>query len=386
LCTPPPAKFTLNAPLFGDEAGDWDPSSADLGRLLRTNPGNMTMLHFVTRLFVARKGSLKNKYVLAGIDPLTDTGGGGATFTVKRLPDSGMLSGRTIVENSLTESHRFYEESNKTVHLFPASGGLWDQGHCSYGLSTLSAGTEPNRTTTNISTCQSVSGTISGAAPCAAPDWCNITAYPTPWNAPGQQPLPSGVLHQPGPYASDVLLQNTFDGAHTNVVKLNPVIEVEIPFYANTRFELNELVFTNTTATQAHVVMWDQKSGSRLRPNAEASYLERYTIPGGDFALYYLANAPVICLNNCFKYLSAVTQPGPPTGTEGTIELVDYSKLKFLNGGRQEFSSYRVQAPGTGAYNSSLSRVYFYDVPEEAQDAGVLRTDGALFPAGVGLA
>jgi len=381
-CVPPPAKFTLNAPLTGDDSGEYDPAEENLGDMLRTNPGNLTMLHFVTRLFVARKGSLRNKYVLAGIDPavggVSKTNQGNATFTVKRLPDSGVITGRTIVGNSLTESHLTPAQANDVLHYFPASGGLWDQAYCCYGLSTVSSPGSPDRNTTAISTCQSVNGTVSGATPCPAPDWCNVTAFPQPWVS-----NPADVLHQPGPYASDVLLQNTFDGAHTNISKLNPVIEVEIPFYANTRFELNELVFNNTTATQAHTIMWDEAKGNQTRPQAEATFLERYTIPGGDFALYYLANAPLLCLNNALRYVSATVEPLAPI-TEATLSLVDYSALKYLNGGRQEFCAFRNPLSGTGAYSSSFSRVYFYDVPENSQDAGVVRTDGSLFPAGVG--
>lgn len=382
VCVPPPAKFTLNAPLRGDDAGDPDPAEENLGDLLRTNPGNLTMLHFVTRLFVARKGSLRNKYVLAGIDPavggVSKTNQGNATFTVKRLPDSGVISGRTSVGNDLSDCHRTAADANNTLHYFPASGGLWDQAHCCYGLSTVSSPGSSDRTTTAISTCQSVNGSVSGVNPCPAPDWCNLTAYPEPWLA-----ASTAALHQPGPFASDVLLQNTFDGAHTNISKLNPVIEAEIPFYANTRFELNELVFTNTTATQAHAIMWDESKGNQTRPQAEATFLERYTIPGGDFALYYLANAPLLCLNNSLRYVSATIQPLAPI-TQQQLSLVDYSALKYLNGGRQEFCAHRDGVSGTGAYSSSLSRVYFYDVPENAQDAGVVRTDGTLFPAGVG--
>jgi hypothetical protein len=340
------------------------------------------MLHFVTRLFVARKGSLRNKYVLTGIDPavggLSKNNQGNATFTVKRLPDSGVISGRTIIGNDLTNSYRNPADANQTLHYFPASGGLWDQAHCCYGLSTLSAPGSPDRNTTSISTCQSVNGTVSGVNPCSAPDWCNVTAYPQPWLS-----NTADVLHQPGPYASDVLLQNTFDGAHTNITKLNPVIEVEIPFYANTRFELNELVFTNTTATQAHTIMWDEAKSNQTRPQAEATFLERYTIPGGDFALYYLANAPLLCLNNALRYVSATIEPLAPIA-DATLSLVDYSALKYLNGGRQEFCAHRDPLSGTGAYSSSFSRVYFYDVPENSQDAGVVRVDGSLFPAGVG--
>jgi hypothetical protein len=381
VCVPPPAKFTLNAPLRGDDSGEFDPAEEDMADMLRTNPGNLTMLHFVTRLFVARKGSLRNKYVLAGIDP--SVGGfskdhqGNPTFTVKRLPDSGVIQGRTIIDNTLTEHYRSFESANDVLHYFPASGGLWDQAHCCYGLSTVSASGSPDRTTTAISTCQSVNGTVSGVTPCAAPDWCNVTAYPEPWLT-----ATADNLHQPGPYASDVLLQNTFDGAHTNISNLNPVIEAEIPFYANTRFELNELVFTNTTAVQAHAIMWDEAKGNQTRPQAEATFLERYTIPGGDFALYYLANAPLLCLNNALRYVTATASPLPPGNP--VLSLVDYSALKYLNGGRQEFCAFRNPSSGTGAYNSSISRVYFYDVPENAQDAGVVRTDGTLFPAGVG--
>jgi hypothetical protein len=374
---PPPAKFTLNAPLTGDVSGDYDPAAENLDFLLRTNPGNLTMLHFVTRLFVARKGSLRNKYVLAGSDPSAGVDKSGNTLlTVKRLPDSGVISGRTIVGNDLTLSYDTPEQANKTLHYFPASGGLWDQAHCSYGLSTVPVSGSIDLLTTSLSTCQSVNGGVSGVNPCTAPDWCNVTAYPAPWTT-----VPSSDLHQPGHYASDVLLQNTYDGAHTNVSRLNPVVEVEIPFYANTRFELNELVFTNTTATQAHAIMWDQVRPNRSRPQAEAAFLERYTIPGGDFALYYLANAPLLCLNNALRYVSATTGAAIPAPG---LELVDYSTLKYLNGGRQEFCAFRQPAPGTGAFNSSLSRVYFYDIPEGSQDAGSVRTDGTLFPAGVG--
>jgi hypothetical protein len=334
-------------------------------------------LHFVTRLFVARKGSLRNKYVLAGSDPSAGVDKSGNTLlTVKRLPDSGVISGRTIVGNDLTLSYDTPEQANKTLHYFPASGGLWDQAHCSYGLSTVPVSGSIDLLTTSLSTCQSVNGGVSGVNPCTAPDWCNVTAYPAPWTT-----VPSSDLHQPGHYASDVLLQNTYDGAHTNVSRLNPVVEVEIPFYANTRFELNELVFTNTTATQAHAIMWDQVRPNRSRPQAEAAFLERYTIPGGDFALYYLANAPLLCLNNALRYVSATTGAAIPAPG---LELVDYSTLKYLNGGRQEFCAFRQPAPGTGAFNSSLSRVYFYDIPEGSQDAGSVRTDGTLFPAGVG--
>lgn len=349
---PPPSKVILNAPVDTPE-----PNEVDCANLLRVNPGRLTMLHFVTRMFVGRKGSLKNKYVLDGNRSLSGDAGT-QVLSVKRLSDSGVIDGRGYLTSTLNAVSNSL--SNAVTHYFPASGGLWDQASAKIGVAEIF-----DDNTGSIRRLQNINGYgATGALPSVAPNWCNETEYPL-----GSFGPLSGNL------SSDLLLSNFFDGAHVSTAKQQPVLEVEIPFYMNTRFLLNELVLNNTTAVSAHAVRYEDANRAS-RPNQEtACYVERYTVPGSDFALFYLANVPQILLNHTHVY---PTQVLDPVGVVKNI-LVPYPDLKYLAGARQPISAYRATGlPGGGAFNTIPCRTYYYDLPAAAIGAEMLSVPGNL--------
>jgi hypothetical protein len=64
---------------------------------LTTNPGNNLMLHFVSKMFLGRKGSLRNKYVVVGG---SSTASNSELLVAKRLPENNFLA--PVLSDTLT--------------------------------------------------------------------------------------------------------------------------------------------------------------------------------------------------------------------------------------------------------------------------------------------
>lgn len=355
----PAAKYTLAAPIITVPTTE---EQVDAAELLRVNPGKMTMLHFVTRMFIGRKGAINNKYVLDGNRTSTNVQGT-KIMSVKRLPDSGVLSGNTWVDNISAAQDR--EATTLVRNSMPAYGGYWSQASCRVFNST--SGTIAGILgVADLAEAQALNGSIqTGSSQVLPPNWFDPLSYPSDPNygASGLAQLAETVTK------SDLMMTNTFDGTHVTTSRQQPVIEVEIPFYVNSRFIKNDLVLNNTRGVQAHAVKYESVI---LNTNVQeasdergtVTYLERHVRPGKDFSLYYLANVPHIVLLGHFQYNTIY---GDPTNIEGVdTALASYSSLRYFCAGRQSESAYKnppayPSPPGSVAINSYPSDTYFYE-------------------------
>jgi len=337
----PPSKAMLNGPV------SLEPSETDRGKLLRVNPGQLTMLHFVTRLFIGRKGSIKNKYLLKNAFSLS--GSSNQIISCKRLSDNGIIDGRGCISGRTYAQDN--EESNEVNHYYPASGCLWDQAHCQYGISN---GALATFRVAFVRQFQNQSGyTQSGTNVAGAPNWFNRINYP------GSTQQIINTSHEW--MTNDRILGNTFDGLHVTTSPNQPVMEVEIPFYMNTRFILNDVVLNNTSGTTAHVVKFTEDVPDYPTMVHASPVVERFVAPGTDFALFYLANVPPIYINSNHLY------PSVAVYNNGIVEehLTPYGDLKFFAGSHQEQTAYETP-DGVKSFNSAPSRPYFYDLaPQE---------------------
>jgi len=351
---PPAAKFFLNAPNYEPEA------STDMADLLKVNPGELTILHFVTRMFIGRKGAIRNKYVLDGNTSL-DFSNGTQLMTVKRLSDSGVLNGNCYLSN--TESAQTINTINDVKFVYPCSGNMWNQASCR--IANGESGISYGNANEYLQRCQSVNGdTQTGASPCAAPNWYNPRAWPntSPY-------LYLNVLNN-AQTRGEMMLSNYYDGVHVTTTKQQPVAEVEIPFYVNTRFLQNDLVLTNTKASPAHCVMYEssQKDTTISGPGIHESkitYVERYVKPGSDFSLFYLANVPLIHL--CANHLYSTTVNDSPNQ-----HTASYSYLRYRCGARQSNSAFRTSASmpaGSSVFNTTGNDPYFFELHLDDQGA-----------------
>jgi hypothetical protein len=165
---------------------------------------------------------------------------------------------------------------------------------------------------------------------------------------------------------------NLFPGSEATVTSRQPILEVEIPFYENTRFEVVNNTTNNTSNVSAHSlsilqekertpgatnlqnVVYNTSNGTQLET---AATLERWVKPGADFALFYLLNAPTIYYNDKFVYRETVPayagdyaagwEAGPPK---------PYSDLQYIFANRSETSlpGYRI----VSLYNPTLGGSY----------------------------
>lgn len=339
----PPAKYLLNTPGFPDLGVDTSTS-------LRVNPGRLTMLHFVTRMFIARKGAIKNKYVMCSNNG-DNAAGGTPLMSVKRLSDSGVLDGKGYFGFRLFPQDGI--DSNEVIAQYPASGGLWDQAHCRIGIN--SPHDPQGLGIQEIRRCQNLNGfTQTGCDSIAAPNWFNRKVYPA------DQTPAAYAVPVPGELAGDYDLQNLFDGAHVTTLRQQPVIETEIPFYMNTRFILNDVVANNTSSVSAHCLKFDSVTAPGLHMQNEV--VERFVAPGADFALFYLANVPPLHLNARFPYTTVGLDPD---GVQ-TLVNADYGTLKYRLANRQEVAAFNDLIPPPGGNNSTIaSRNYFWSLLSE---------------------
>jgi hypothetical protein len=361
----PAGKFFLNAPNNSQE----DPT--DLAFLLKVNPGELTVMHMVTRMFIGRKGAVRNKYVLDGNSNAVVDPAGTQLMTVKRLSDSGVLAGNCYLTN--TASAQDVGDISTVNTVQPCSGNMWNQASCKFynGDSKVSYGAD----TWKLRKCQSLNGdTQSCAAPCAAPNWFNPLEYP----AAGPPIFSGGGGPQNAQTRGELMLANYYDGVHVTTTKQQPVIEVEIPFYLNTRFWHNNLVLTNTTASPAHAVLYESSTKFAIfdevpEHRAQITYVERYVKPGSDFSLFYLVNVPMIYLNTNHLY--------PTTNSSNAdIAFASYSYLRYRAPARQTTSAYRNLASiptNSNVYNTYPNDPYFFEMDLGAQGAPLAVPSGA---------
>jgi hypothetical protein len=375
----PSAKFTLNAPLTDLPVPD--ETYVDMAQLLRVNPGQLTMMHFVSRMFLARKGAIRNKYILDG-NTAPDNTRGTQIMSVKRLPDSGVISGTTYL-GSLGNPADVYnnattaEDTAAVRYSTPGFGGFWSQASCRIENATNASGTfgPPSQASVpNTVKAQALNGSLqTGASNSMAPNWFDPTDYPA---SPDYAPPLNSTTTVAGTVAkADLMMSNTYDGTHVTTALQQPVIEVEIPFYVNSRFVRNDLILNNTRGVQAHVLKYEThlETGETTDVVTEAStitYFERHVRPGSDFSLYYLANVPHIVMLGNFLYTTAVGNPN--TGSTYALDTASYGSLRYRAGGRQSTSAYRAAGVtpvpiGTSSLNSVPADPYFYDVSVQAQ-------------------
>jgi hypothetical protein len=366
----PAGKFWLNAPL--DQVPLPGAVYADSATLLKVNPGQLTMMHFVSRMFLARKGAIRNKYILDGNTAPEGTTGT-QIMSVKRLPDSGVISGNTYfggdVGSSLSNAQNALE-TTQVRYGMPAYGGFWSQASCRVENASSSTYTSVFGAP-NVAKAQALNGSMqTGTSNSEAPNWFNPLTYPAEGNYAPPLTQTTAVAGTVG--KSDLMMSNTYDGTHVTTSLQQPVIEVEIPFYVNSRFIKNDLVLNNTRGVQAHVLKYETHLRKTLGEDVvdEAStitYFERHVRPGKDFALYYLANVPHIVMLGNFRY-----QTVAGLGGEGTLTSCAYGSLRYRSACRQSTSAYR--EPGitpvpsnTGSINTYPQDTYFYDLPILAQ-------------------
>jgi len=361
----PSAKYTLAAPFTSVPTED---ATVDAAELLRVNPGKVTMLHFVTRMFIGRKGAINNKYILDG-NRTSSNVQGTKIMSVKRLPDSGVISGNSWRTN--TTAAQTVEETRDIRNAMPAYGGFWSQASCRVLNSTSDAvagivGISP------LLEAQALNGSIQGgASQILPPNWFDPTTLPGEpnYNAASLAALAQTTTN------SDLMMTNTFDGTHVTTSRQQPVIEVEIPFYVNSRFLKNDLVLNNTRGVQAHAVKYESvilntDTSELADERGTITYLERHIRPGKDFSLFYLANVPHIVLLGHFRYTTAVGDPTDPATV--AISQAAYASLRYFNAGRQSESAYKnppgaPTPPGSIAINTYPSDTYFYEQSIDAQ-------------------
>jgi len=355
----PAAKYTLAAPVLTVPT---ETEPVDTAELLRVNPGKVTMLHFVTRMFIGRKGAINNKYVLDGNRTSLNVQGS-KIMSVKRLPDSGVISGNSWTGNTTAAQTR--EDTLDVANAMPAYGGYWSQASCRVFNST-SAPIAGVNGVSGLAEAQALNGSIqTGAQQVLPPNWFDPLTYPSipDYGIPSLIQLANTVTK------SDLMMANTFDGTHVTTSRQQPVIEVEVPFYVNSRFIKNDLVLNNTRGVQAHAVKYESVFANTtpdefLDERGAITYLERHVRPGKDFSLYYLANVPHIVLLGHFTYNTIVGDPGGITPVD--TALASYSSLRYFSAGRQSESAYKnpplfPSPPGSVASNTFPSDTYFYE-------------------------
>lgn len=375
----PSAKFTLNAPLASLPVPD--DVYVNMADLLRVNPGQLTMMHFVSRMFLARKGAIRNKYILDG-NTAPDNTRGTQIMSVKRLPDSGVISGTTYIGSQGNPSDAYLnaqtaENTAGVRYSTPGFGGFWSQASCRIENASNASGTfgpVAPVSVPNTVKAQALNGSMqTGTSNSMAPNWFDPTDYPA---SPSYAPPIDATTTVAGTVAkADLMMSNTYDGTHVTTALQQPVIEVEIPFYVNSRFVKNDLVLNNTRGVQAHVLKYETHVETTdvsdiVEEASTITYFERHVRPGKDFSLYYLANVPHIVMLGNFLYTTAVGNP--LVGASYALDTAAYGSLRYRAGGRQSNAAYRAvgitPVPGnTSSLNSVPADPYFYDVSVQAQ-------------------
>lgn len=359
----PAAKYSLMAPIESEPTQEFP---VDTAELLKVNPGQLTMMHFVTRMFIGRKGAIMNKYILDG-NKTSSNVQGTKIMSVKRLPDSGVLSGNSWLGN--VDSAQDAEETNLSRVAFPAYGGFWSHASCRISNATSRSIAGVNGVSP-LTEAQALNGSIqSGASQIVPPNWFDPLVYPSRGDYTNITFLDDPMIK------SDLMMTNTFDGTHVTTSRQQPVIEVEIPFYVNSRFIKNDLILNNTRGVQAHAVKYESVRNyanvdELTDERGTVTYIERHVRPGKDFALFYLANVPHICLLSHFIY-NTIT--GSRSNGAEPLEVTDaaYGALRYWSACRQSESAYKPDVdpnfPASFSINSYPNDTYFYEQTIEAQ-------------------
>lgn len=394
---------------------------------LTTNPGNLTMLHFVSKLFLGTKGSIRNKYVVAGGD---SWGATSELMVVKRLPENHVLAPvvslyredySTTEPPSVNEGAIWSSNTPGTSDDFeynmswPACYNQWNQCFMSRPLSsditdyvaviadkyrqgeladsqlptyqvqgtqvveafkTLSEGVYNSAVNTLRHIAQKT------GADNVVPFLINANAWPYFNSAFSEWPptAPDGstqrVCPQPG---SDLRgaaassqqfplrcnLHNLFPGSVANSVRHQPVVEAEIPFYVNKRFNLIPQSLGNTSGCEAHSVYVAVKNdpanavrqqfdevpaGQQLSDNPVR--IERWVRPGTDFSLFYLLNVPTIYRNS--KWMIDGIPGEMPEATDFNLSdgRIPYGSLPIYAANRSETA-----LPGYRGVNQNYTTV-----------------------------
>lgn len=89
-------------------------------------------------------------------------------------------------------------------------------------------------------------------------------------------------------------LPSLFTGGEVSDLTVSPVLEVELPFYSNKRYE-NTRVTNGSSDYQSHVhrVLWSANTGAN-------SYMDRYVSVGEDFQLFLFQGCPPIFTGQVF--------------------------------------------------------------------------------------
>merc|ERR1712173_8534 len=215
---------------------------------------------------------------------------------------------------------------------------------------------------------QALNGSIQqGASQIVPPNWFDPFVYPSD---PNYDVAASNLAETMT--KSDLMMTNTFDGTHVTTSRQQPVIEVEIPFYVNSRFIKNDLVLNNTRGVQAHAVKYESvriytQASEQAEQRGSVCYLERHVRPGKDFALFYLANVPHICLLSHFRY-DTVTGDSEVGSDPLQTNNAAYGSLRYWSACRQSESAFRDFAIATSsAFNTYPCDTYFYEQLIESQ-------------------
>jgi len=423
----PPSKYVLDGPFSTSWPGPTETSGGsftdytplNVTHLLRVNPGTMTMMHFVSKMFLGRKGSIRNKYIVTGT--AKDTQGQNPLMVVKRLPPSNMSVPMEPVDVTASMTSWSDGAMNPDDYVsnyrWPVSGGKWNQAYFVRPILTDNsswwgrqvvnaegdntvlrpdwtvAGGVPAAAVQNalvqssnlfyaqmLHSCNSLDQSVSAGNIVPTQLSCNNWPYV---NRFGTDTLPVPPTkrkpeNDPGFEQTSRLLNltshtdNLFPGAEATVVVRQPVLEVEIPFYENTRFVVVNNTTNNTTNVSAHALSVLQErertpNGTNLPDptvppnyNSNASQLEtaatieRWVKPGADFALFYLLNAPTIYYNDKFVLRETIpTYAGDESAGWTAGDPRPYSDLQYAYANRSESSlpGYRMVTlfdPGAG--------------------------------------
>jgi len=164
---------------------------------------------------------------------------------------------------------------------------------------------------------------------------------------PGSDLIGAGNTSQQFPLNCN--LHNLFPGSVANSVRHQPVVEAEIPFYVNKRFNLIPQTLGNTSGCDAHSVYVAVKndpanpvrqnfnvtpSGQQLVDNPVK--IERWVRPGTDFSLFYLLNVPTVYRNSKWMIDGIPGELPEATNFDLSDGRIPYGSLPVYTANRSE--------------------------------------------------
>jgi hypothetical protein len=260
----PPAQYITDFDSVQEGVGGLDSATR-----LRFNTGTLTYFHYVTKMFIGFRGSIRNKYVMNGPNRQSNFGGTDV-LRVRRLSASGKTFGMDPPIGTADGA------------IYPASGDRWNQGLSYVVMSSGDDGPGSPNVTSGTFAMSINGGQLMGGQ--YAPNWRNNESIPS--------------------QSSQVASNAVFGGAHVTTARQMPAIEVELPFYEPTRFQFVDDYFTNEAAQGAHEVTSimhkspTDSEGAPVSNHFARQYLSRWVCPGEDFQCFYLVNAPIYFFND----------------------------------------------------------------------------------------